>query len=168
VSDLTTRLLSADDAEEYAALRRESLLDSPLAFTASPQDDAASSAAGVREMLACGPHSVVLGAFAVELVGAVGMYRDRHLKRAHKMHIWGMYVTPAHRGRGVSLTLIEAAIHHARSVPGVATIDLSVNSSAPGAQRVYERAGFRVWGTEPDALRYDGQITLEYYMSLRL
>ena len=50
----TIRPLTADDAEEYAALRRESLLDAPLAFTASPEDDKASSAAGVREMLSRG------------------------------------------------------------------------------------------------------------------
>lgn len=164
----TIRLLTPDDAEEYAALRRESLLDSPLAFTASPEDDRASSAAGVRETLSRGLDSVILGVFLDRLVGAVGMYRERHLKRAHKMYIWGMYVTPAHRGSGFALKLIEAAVAHARTVPGIACVDLSVNSTAPGAQRVYERAGFRVWGSEPDALRYNGQITVEHHMSLEL
>ena len=163
----TIRLLTPEDAEEYAALRRESLLDSPLAFTSSPEDDRASSAADVREMLSRGPNSVILGAFYDRLVGFVGMYRDRHLKRAHKMYIWGMYVTPAHRGSGLALQLIEAAVAHARTVPGIACIDLSVNSTAPGAQRVYERAGFRVWGSEPDALRHGGEITLEHHMSLQ-
>ena len=167
VSAVTVRLLGEDEAETYAALRRESLLDSPLAFTSSPEDDTASSAAGVREILARGAESVVLGAFVEGLVGAVGMYRDRHLKRSHKMHVWGMYVTPAQRGRGIALALLEGAIRHARSVPGISCIDLSVNSTAPGAQRVYERAGFRMWGAEPDALRYKGQITLEHHMSLQ-
>ena len=165
---MTIRLLIPDDAEAYVALRRESLIDSPLAFTSSPEDDTASSIAAVREMLALGPDTVIVGAFAPELVGIVGMYRDRHLKRAHKMNIWGMYVTPAHRGRGVALALMQAAVAHARSVPGIACLDLSVNSTAPAAQRMYERAGFRMWGTEPDALRYGGQITQEHHMSLQL
>ena len=164
----TIRLLTPDDAEEYAALRRESLLDSPLAFTASPEDDRASSVDDVREMLSRGSDSVILGALGEQLVGIVGMYRERHLKRAHKMYIWGMYVAPPHRGSGLALQLIEAAVAQARTVPGIACIDLSVNSTAPGAQRVYERAGFRVWGSEPDALRYDGQITVEHHMSLQL
>lgn len=164
----TIRLLTADDAEEYAAFRRASLLAEPLAFTASPEDDRASSAAGVREMLTRRADSVIIGAFAAELVGAVGMYRERHLKRAHKMYIWGMYVRPAYRGSGLALKLIEAAVAHARSVSAVACIDLSVNSTAPAAQRVYERAGFRVWGSEPDALRYRGQVTIEHHMSLQL
>ena len=162
------RLLTADDAEAYAALRRESLLDAPLAFTSSPEDDRASSAAGVRELLARGPDSVIVGAFAPELVGCVGMYRDHHLKRAHKLHVWGVYVRPSHRGTGVGVALLEAAIAHARSMPGIACLDLSVNSTAPAAQRLYERVGFRMWGCEPDALRYNGQITQEHHMSLLL
>ena len=164
----TIRLLTPEDAEEYAALRRKSLLDAPLAFTSSPEDDRASSPADVCEMLARGPEGVIVGAIADRLVGAVGMYRERHLKRSHKMYIWGMYVMPTHRGSGLALRLINAAVAHARTVPGIACIDLSVNSTAPGAQRVYERAGFRVWGSEPDALRYAGQITVEHHMSLQL
>ena len=164
----TIRLLTADDAEEYAALRRESLLDAPLALTSSPEDDTASSAEGVRKVLARGPDSVIVGAFAPELIGAVGMYRDHHLKRAHKLHVWGVYVLATHRGSGVAVALLEAAIRHARTMPGVACLDLSVNSTAPAAQRVYERVGFKMWGCEPDALRYDGQITQEHHMSLQL
>jgi RimJ/RimL family protein N-acetyltransferase len=165
---IAIRLLTADDAEEYAAFRRESLLDAPLAFTSSPEDDSASSAEGVRKMLARGPDSVIVGAFEPELAGAVGMYRDHHLKRAHKLHVWGVYVRPSHRGRGVAVALLNAAIDHARSMPGIACLDLSVNSTAPGAQRVYERVGFRFWGTEPDALRFAGEITQEHHMSLQL
>lgn len=164
----TFRLLTPDDAEEYAALRRESLLNAPLALTSSPEDDRASSAAGVREILKRGPDSVIIGAFAPELVGAVGMYRDHHLKRAHKLHVWGVYVQPSHRGTGVGVALLEAAIAQARSMAGIACLDLSVNSTAPTAQRLYERVGFRMWGCEPDALRYDGQITQEHHMSLQL
>ena len=164
----TIRLLTADDAEEYAALRRESLLDSPLAFTSSPEDDRASSADGVRETLARGADSVIVGAFAPGLVGSVGMYRDLHLKRAHKLHVWAVYVRPAHRGSGIAVVLLEAAIRHARSMPGIACLDLSVNSTAPAAKRVYERVGFRMWGVEPDALRYNDQVTQEHHMSLQL
>lgn len=164
----TIRLLTAHDAEEYAALRRESLLDAPLAFTSSPEDDTASSADGVRKMLARGPDSVIVSAFAPELIGAVGMYRDHHVKRAHKLHVWGVYVRATHRGSGVAVALLEAAIQHARSMPGIACLDLSVNSTAPAAQRVYERVGFRMWGCEPEALRWGGEITQEHHMSLQL
>ena len=114
------------------------------------------------------PEFVIIGAFENHLIGAVGVYRDRHLKSSHKTHLWGMYVVPRHRRQGVATGLLDAAIRHARALPGVSWIHLSVTSAAPAAQRLYERAGFRVWGTEPDALSHDGQSVVEYHLALRL
>ena len=164
----TIRTLCADDADAYAALRRRALLDAPLAFGASPSDDLAASSDAVREQLRHGPESVILGAFRDQLVGAVGVLRDRHLKAAHKVRVWGMYVVPQHRRRGIAAELLAAAIAHARSLPGVESVHLIVSSAAPGARRLYERAGFQVWGTEPDALRHEGQSVVEHHMVLRL
>ncbi len=48
---LEIRILTPSDAGELFRLRRSSLLDSPLAFLASPEDDLASSEAAVRELL---------------------------------------------------------------------------------------------------------------------
>ena len=162
------RALRDDDIDAYVELRRKSLLDAPLAFSASPEDDFAASAANLREQLRTGPAWAIYGAFDPDLAGFVGLFRDRHLKSAHKVHVWGMYVAPPYRRRGLAAALLDAAIRHARSLPGVARIALSVNSSAPEARRLYERAGFKLWGSEPDALRYGGQSTLEHHMELDL
>jgi RimJ/RimL family protein N-acetyltransferase len=162
------RLLREDDAEAYIEFRRQGLLELPLAFGASPTDDFASSPAAVREQLRHAPEWVILGAFEDGLVGAVGLFRDRHLKASHKVHVWGMYVAPSHRRRGVAAELLQAAIGHARSLPGVAWVHLTVTSAAPAARRLYERAGFELWGTEPDALRHDGQTVADHHMALRL
>jgi RimJ/RimL family protein N-acetyltransferase len=146
----------------------EALADSPLAFGASPTDDFVSSSEAVREQLRRAPDWAILGAFEHSLVGAVGLFRDRHLKSSHKVHLWGMYVVPSHRRRGIATELLQAALHQARVLPGVSWVHLSVSSAAPGARRLYERAGFHVWGTEPEALRYDGQAVVEYHMALHL
>ena len=66
-------ILSPQDAEDYAELRRASLLDSPLAFASSPDDDIVSSAEAVREQLRRAPNSVIFGAFHPGLVGSVGL-----------------------------------------------------------------------------------------------
>jgi RimJ/RimL family protein N-acetyltransferase len=47
-------------------------------------------------------------------------------------------------------------------------VHLSVSDATPAARRLYERAGFEVWGSEPDALRYEGESHLEHHMLLRL
>ena len=162
------RALRDDDAEAYLELRREALLDSPLAFAASPSDDFAGSAVAVREQLRRAPEWVILGAFEDRLVGAVGLLRDRHLKASHKVHLWGMYVARGHRRRGIGAELLQAALGHARALPGVSWVHLSVSAAAPEARRLYQRAGFEVWGTEPEALRHDGQTVVEHHMALRL
>src|SRR5438132_7478776 len=142
------RQLRDHDAEAYAELRREALLDSPLAFGASPTDDFVSSPKAVREQLRRAPDWVIFGAIEDGLVGVVGLFRDRHLKSSHKAHLWGMYVAQRHRRQGIGAELLQAAVCHARALPGVSWVHLSVTSAAPGARRLYEEIGFRVWGTE--------------------
>lgn len=162
------RALAAADLDEYVALRNEALLDAPLAFAASPDDDFASSADTLRAPLTKAPDWMLFGAFDRRLIGSAGLFRDRHLKAAHKMHVWGMYVTPAHRGRSVGAALLAAAIAHARTVRGVDWIHLGVSEAAASARRLYERAGFTIWGTEPDALRDGDRSVVEHRMALRL
>jgi ribosomal protein S18 acetylase RimI-like enzyme len=68
-----------------------------------------------------------------------------------------MYVTPHHRRQGVASELLYAALRNAVTMPGVTWVHLKVSSAAPEAQRLYERAGFRVWGVEPAGACYNGQ-----------
>jgi RimJ/RimL family protein N-acetyltransferase len=162
------RELRDGDVEPFVNLRREALLDSPLAFAASPDDDLFSSSETVCEQLRGGPESVIIGAFRPHLIGAVGLYRDRLLKSSHKVHLWGMYVTPNHRRQRVASELLDAVLRHAAALPGVSRVHLKVSAATPGAQRLYERAGFRVWGIEPAGASYDGQTVADYHMAFCL
>jgi RimJ/RimL family protein N-acetyltransferase len=162
------RALTESDADGLAALRRASLEDVPLAFASSPDDDFAARIERVRAYLRAGPDRFAAGAFERGLVGVVGLYRDHHTRAAHKAHIWGMYVMPEHRGRGLGGALLRVTLDHARSLPGVTRVHLSASSAAPAARRLYERAGFTLWATEPDAMRHDGQSVTDYHMVLEL
>lgn len=162
------RELQEHDVEAYVELRRRALLDSPLAFAASPGDDFVSSPDRVREQLRTGADWVIFGAFRPGLAGAVGLFRGRYPKASHKACLWGMYVEPGHRRQGVAAGLLEAVLRHARSLPGVEWVHLGVTTAAADARRLYERAGFQVWGTEPDALRHEGWSVEEHHMALRL
>lgn len=162
------RILAPVDAEAYAALRRESLVDSPLAFLSSPEDDLAATVERTRPMLARAPTSVVFGAFAEDLVGIVGIRQDDHAKGAHKAHVWGMYVTPPWRRNGIAANLMRAALDHAANLPGVAWVHLGVSDAMPAARRLYESLGFERWGTEPEALQHEGRLADEHHLGLRL
>jgi len=97
----------------------------------------------------------------------LGLYRASHVKSAHKAFLWGMFVLPASRRRGLGRALLDAAIAHARTRTGIAAVHLSVSSGATAARRLYEQAGFRVWGTERDAIRVGRRSFDEYHMVKR-
>ena len=162
------RSLNSVDADALFQLRREALLDSPLAFSASPEDDIASSEEAVRAQLENRTGSLVFGAFEGGLHGMLGINRARHIKSARKAYLWGMYVKPAWRGQGAGAALLGAAVTHARGLSGVRTLHLSVSEAAPEALRLYERAGFRVWATEPDSIQVGERLLSEYHMLLKL
>jgi ribosomal protein S18 acetylase RimI-like enzyme len=162
------RILNEDDAGELFRLRRSALLDSPLAFLASPEDDLASSEAAVRELLKPSRESVVFGARTQGLVGMLGLSRANQRKAAHKVRLWGMFVLPTCRQRGVGMQLLDAAIGYARGLDGATSVHLSVSESAAVARHLYERAGFQTWGVEPDAIRFEEKSASERHMWLSL
>lgn len=163
------RPLAEDDIGAFIALRQRALRECPLAFAASVDNDFASSHETLRAQIARAPDWMLFGAIEGDtLAGSVGMIRTHHPKSAHWLDLWGMYVAPEHRGRGAGAQLLDAAIAHARGMNGVAWIKLGVTAAAEDARRLYERAGFTIWGTQPDSLRYEGRAVDQHYMALRL
>lgn len=154
------RLLKETDRSAYAQLRRRALTEAPLSFAASLEDDFAAE---------WRTEWTVFGAFAGEtLAGMAGLLPDAKRKSAHKAHLWGMYVAPEYRGCGLGKGLLEAAVAHARTLPGVTLVSLTVTDAAPQARRLYEQAGFQLWGTHPEALRHEARSVADHHMLLRL
>jgi len=172
----TIRPLLASDAEAFLRLRREALADAPLAFSSAPGYDRVSSVEAARSITEGAEGSLVFGAFAPDpasvgcelLVGMVGLRQESNPKLAHKGYIWGMYVSPQHRRKGMGQSLLKAAIDHARGLECMTWVQLSVSEAAPAARRLYERNGFVAWGTEPEALCYGGCTVSEIHMALLL
>jgi len=163
------RRLHPPDAVSLVALRREALANNPLAFEASPDDDRGLELDLVRASLADEREQAVFGYFEGEsLAGMVGVARASGAKRRHKAYVWGMYVAPRSRRRGVGRGLLEAAIAYARAWPGVERLHLSVTSAAAEARRMYEAAGFRAWGEEERALQWEGLFVDEAHLVLEL
>ena len=74
------------------------------------------------------------------LLGVGGFARFAGDKLDHKGLVWGMYVRPEARGRGVADALMRALIEHARGC--VCLLQLTVMADNARARAFYERHGF--------------------------
>lgn len=163
------RRLTPADAVAFQALRLAGLLEAPYAFGSSYQEEKASPTSTIENNLKEQDDRGVLGAFeSSTLVGLIGLGRENYTKLSHKAFIWGMYVTPEARRKGVGRALLLEALSFARSVPGIRQVSLCVNASSVNVIRLYEAVGFKSFGREPGAMLIEGVLHDEIHMYIRL
>jgi GNAT superfamily N-acetyltransferase len=161
------RQLDANDIEAFQAFRREGLLSHPLAFGASPEDEEGLNKEFIVSSFNTPERSAVFGAFADrQMVGVVAVRRHGARKAHHRAQVWGMFVAPAARGRGLGRLLLATAVEQARAWSGIIQVQLSVADAAPEARHLYETFGFRIWGREPRALQWADRFADEYHLVL--
>ena len=151
------RRLTIEDFPAWQSLRLRALRDHPDAFGSSYEDELASGSAGRRgrfETSASDELSAVFGAVTAGgvLVGTAGLVRSPGAKVRHKGSLWGMYVAPEARGTGAATQLVDEVLATAREW-GLEQVQLSVVVGNTAAHRLYERAGFVIFGQERHALQ---------------
>lgn len=168
MSQAEIRIVTLDDFDAYWALRLRALKEEPESFGSSYEEAVTRPRADVEKMIVGPCGGFVLGAFAPELVGVVGMFCAQGPKEKHKGGIWGMYVAPEFRGQGLGRALMTRAIAQARSVALIEELRLSVVTTNESAYKLYLSLGFTEYGVEPRALKLGGKYLDEYMMVLRL
>ena len=145
--------VDANDVADYRTIRLAALRDSPDAFGSTYEAEVGLSMEAFAERLAI---TIVLGAYAgtgsdARIVGMVGFKQQTMAKLAHKGFVWGFYVAPEARGRGVGAALVERIVAAAQGL--VRQVTLSVVRGNDAALALYERCGFETYGVEPRALK---------------
>ena len=153
------------DAVQFRDLRLYALQDSPTAFSADYQRNLSHPPQYWEEMLTmhADASSIFLARHENDLIGMTGIARGNTPKTRHSATIWGVYVRPEWRGLHISEELIHACFHWAKARKVVAA-RLGVTATNASAIRCYERCGFRITGTEPRAVYYEGQFHDFYLM----
>ena len=155
-NDYEIRALTRTDAPGWRVLRLEALTNHPENFGMSDQEFSALDAETVAARIPAGGEDVLFGVFAEgALSGCAGFFREIGLKARHKGVMWGVYLRPALRGRGVGEALVDRIVEHARR--HVEILKCSVHPDNRGARNLYLSRGFETYGREPRALRTGGQ-----------
>ncbi|WP_395683526.1 GNAT family N-acetyltransferase [Dokdonella sp.] len=110
--------------------------------------------------------AIHIGAFdGPSLIGVAGLEREAMAKLSHKAGLWGMYIAPSARGRGIGAELIQTALNYAASAWGVRQVNLRVNTRNQSAVALYLKLGFVQFGLEHDSLLINGEYHDEYEMA---
>jgi RimJ/RimL family protein N-acetyltransferase len=139
------RRLQAGEGAQLRRLRLRALADAPDAFGATLDGDAAHPDGWWDGLADAGAGAVFVAEEAGEWSGMAGV----HLAGADEWtaSLWGMWVAPRARGRGIGSRLVGAVVDWAR-VRGLRRVELTVSQGAPGAEALYRAIGFVRTGEE--------------------
>ncbi|GLF89817.1 N-acetyltransferase [Bacillus safensis] len=166
---LNIRLLTQDDAEEYATLRLEALRLNPEGFAMSYEEEQMNTKEKYRARFASAQSVWTFGAFHQgQLVGAVTLIQETLQKLKHRANLTAMYVTADAREMGAGKALMTKALSFARERQDIEQIYLSVVTTNHPAKRLYRSVGFESYAVEEKALKWTDTYTDEEKMVLFL
>jgi ribosomal protein S18 acetylase RimI-like enzyme len=143
--------VAPDDWESHRAIRLEMLLDAPDAFWFTHADEVGLTEAGWRAQVERG--WLVQAREDDVVLGSAGLGTHWEPGRESTATLFGMYVTPRARGRGVGERLVRAVLDEAR-LRGAGEVVLEVANTNAAAIALYERCGFVATGaTHPHPRR---------------
>ncbi|MCY4246240.1 MAG: GNAT family N-acetyltransferase [Chloroflexi bacterium] len=157
--------------QEARALRLHALRTAPSAFAASYVDELAFA----DEIWLARADSAARRAgnmtwFAQvdgELAGMAGASWSQREKTRHVAQVYGVYVLPAQRGKGIGSALMQRLLDELARIEQVEKVSLQVNSASRAALALYTKLGFVTIGTAICELKVDGRCYDLDYMELR-
>jgi ribosomal protein S18 acetylase RimI-like enzyme len=145
-SPVKIRRLAASEWKQFRKLRLNALQTDPLAFGSNFQREKAYPADRWRKWAKSGTLGDETATFVIEarsglLVGMAGVFTDRD-----EYHLWGMWVSPEFRDRGLGRKLLDQVLSWTQSTNPSREVCLDVNPVQTVAVRLYESRGFRSTG----------------------
>ena len=156
---IVVRGILADEGALLREVRLAALRNAPGAFLetydevagdpAPVWDARAASSTGEADQL------VLLALDEGRPVGMAGIAREIGQRRRHRATLWGVWLDPAHRGRGIGRQLVQGALDWA-ATRGVRAVYLEVVENEDPSWSLYGRLGFVRREVDPFGAHVDG------------
>jgi RimJ/RimL family protein N-acetyltransferase len=158
--DIVIRRAGESDWQELRSVRLKALLTDPSVFCSNHQTESAMSETEWKEWLRGEDKAVFLLYEKDILIGMTGiavMKSDPSMKTAI---LWGSWLEPQARGKGLSKCMYEKRIEWAKKHPSVERIVVSHRASNLSSKRANQKYGFQFTHviedeTWPDGTRED-------------
>ena len=146
---------------EAKRLRLEALKTTPEAFASSYEDEASfADEIWIGRLATAFKRDGAMTFFAEvdgALVGMAGATWSTKAKLRHVAEVYGVYVRPGRRGRGIAKALLTKLLAELESLGQIEKVKLEVNSESGAALRLYEKLGFEIVGVARRELKVGGR-----------
>jgi ribosomal protein S18 acetylase RimI-like enzyme len=141
------RRVRESDLLAFRELRLRALAADPMAFGSTYHRESEYEHARWDDLVRRGAESPTEATWVSEFKDGsfVGMIGAFHAEQV--FHVWGMWVDPEYRGRGVGGRLLDALLAWVRTADLFAEVRLSVAPTQVPALRLYRSRGFTPTGT---------------------
>jgi RimJ/RimL family protein N-acetyltransferase len=151
------------DWRDLRAVRLKALESDPGVFASTLREESAMTEIDWKEWLKSDDIAIFLIYDDATLVGMTGIVVDRNDPDKKKAILWGSWLEPSARGKGLSQILYQARLEWAREHPTIEDMIVSHRASNLFSRRANQRHGFvfthaadRMWpdGTNEEELFY--------------
>jgi ribosomal protein S18 acetylase RimI-like enzyme len=145
------------DVMQFRELRLFALQEAPTAFSADYQAYLGRPMSFWEGRLNFDEYGIIFFAeHAGSLIGMMGIRQRESPKTKHSAEVFSVYVRPEWRGLHIAEALIDRCVQWAKTRE-VNILKLGVMATNTSAVRCYERCGFKIYGTEPRDVFYEGK-----------